>query len=70
MKSTTLRIGDTDVPRIGLGTNRLTHTPENVAFDVAVRRRTAIVSEQKYSSQSPRWSGCFDSASSLPSTRG
>jgi len=32
MESTTLRIGDTDVPRIGLGTNRLTHTPENVAF--------------------------------------
>jgi aryl-alcohol dehydrogenase-like predicted oxidoreductase len=32
MKSTTLRIGDTDVARIGLGTNRLTNTPENVAF--------------------------------------
>jgi pyridoxine 4-dehydrogenase len=32
MKSTTLRIGDTDVPRIGLGTNRLTKTPENIAF--------------------------------------
>ncbi|HEY6651222.1 MAG TPA: aldo/keto reductase, partial [Actinomycetota bacterium] len=32
MKSTTLRIGDTDVARIGLGTNRLTNTPQNVAF--------------------------------------
>jgi aryl-alcohol dehydrogenase-like predicted oxidoreductase len=32
MKSTTLRIGDTDVPRIGLGTNRLTKTDENIAF--------------------------------------
>jgi len=32
MKSTTLRIGDTDVARIGLGTNRLTNTPENIAF--------------------------------------
>jgi pyridoxine 4-dehydrogenase len=28
----TLRLGDTDVPRIGLGTNRLTKTPEHVAF--------------------------------------
>ncbi len=27
-----LRLGDTDVARIGLGTNRLTDTPENVAF--------------------------------------
>jgi pyridoxine 4-dehydrogenase len=27
-----LRLGDTDVARIGLGTNRLTHTPEHVAF--------------------------------------
>ena len=32
MKSTTLRIGDADVARIGLGTNRLTNTPENIAF--------------------------------------
>jgi pyridoxine 4-dehydrogenase len=28
----TLRLGDTDVTRIGLGTNRLTHTPEHIAF--------------------------------------
>src|SRR5919206_5260948 len=28
----TLRIGDTEVARIGLGTNRLAHTRENVAF--------------------------------------
>jgi pyridoxine 4-dehydrogenase len=27
-----LRLGDTEVPQIGLGTNRLTNTPENVAF--------------------------------------
>jgi pyridoxine 4-dehydrogenase len=27
-----LTLGDTDVTRIGLGTNRLAHTPENVAF--------------------------------------
>jgi pyridoxine 4-dehydrogenase len=27
-----LRIGDTEVPRIGLGTNRLTYTRENIAF--------------------------------------
>ena len=27
-----LRLGDTDVTRIGLGTNRLTHTSEHVAF--------------------------------------
>ena len=32
MTSRTLRIGDVEVPRIGLGTNRLTNTPENVAF--------------------------------------
>ena len=32
MNNTTLRIGDTDVARIGLGTNRLTNSPENVAF--------------------------------------
>jgi aryl-alcohol dehydrogenase-like predicted oxidoreductase len=29
--STRLRLGDTEVARIGLGTNRLTKTPENVA---------------------------------------
>jgi aryl-alcohol dehydrogenase-like predicted oxidoreductase len=28
----TVRLGDTDVVRIGLGTNRLTYTPEHVAF--------------------------------------
>ena len=28
----TLRLGDTEVARIGLGTNRLAHTRENVAF--------------------------------------
>jgi pyridoxine 4-dehydrogenase len=28
----TLRLGDIDVARIGLGTNRLTNTPEHVAF--------------------------------------
>jgi pyridoxine 4-dehydrogenase len=28
----TLQLGDREVPRIGLGTNRLRHTPENVAF--------------------------------------
>jgi pyridoxine 4-dehydrogenase len=27
-----LRLGETDVIRIGLGTNRLTHTPEHIAF--------------------------------------
>jgi aryl-alcohol dehydrogenase-like predicted oxidoreductase len=27
-----VRLGDTEVPRIGLGTNRLGNTPENVAF--------------------------------------
>jgi pyridoxine 4-dehydrogenase len=27
-----LRIGDTEIPRIGLGTNRLTYTRENIAF--------------------------------------
>jgi len=30
--ATSLRLGDTEVARIGLGTNRLRHTPENVAF--------------------------------------
>jgi pyridoxine 4-dehydrogenase len=30
--ATKLRLGDTDVNRIGLGTNRLTNTPEHVAF--------------------------------------
>jgi aryl-alcohol dehydrogenase-like predicted oxidoreductase len=29
---TRLRLGDTEVARIGLGTNRLANTPENVAF--------------------------------------
>src|SRR5207249_12308178 len=29
---TKLRLGDTEVTRIGLGTNRITHTRENVAF--------------------------------------
>jgi pyridoxine 4-dehydrogenase len=29
---TRLRLGDTEVARVGLGTNRLTKTPENVAF--------------------------------------
>jgi pyridoxine 4-dehydrogenase len=28
----TIRLGDSEVPRIGLGTNRLSHTPEHVAF--------------------------------------
>ena len=28
----TITLGDVEVPRIGLGTNRLTDTPENVAF--------------------------------------
>jgi pyridoxine 4-dehydrogenase len=28
----TIRLGDTEVARIGLGTNRLTNTPEHVAF--------------------------------------
>lgn len=28
----TVRLGDTEVPRIGLGSNRLTHTPEHVTF--------------------------------------
>ena len=28
----TIRLGDVEVPRIGLGTNRLGNTPENVAF--------------------------------------
>src|ERR671934_1872011 len=28
----TLRLADTEVPRIGLGTNRLTNTPEHVAL--------------------------------------
>ena len=27
-----LRLGETDVTRIGLGTNRLTNTPEHLAF--------------------------------------
>jgi aryl-alcohol dehydrogenase-like predicted oxidoreductase len=32
MLATTLRLGDTDVPRMGLGTNRLTNTREHVDF--------------------------------------
>jgi pyridoxine 4-dehydrogenase len=28
----TLRLGNLEVPRVGLGTNRLSHTPEHVAF--------------------------------------
>jgi pyridoxine 4-dehydrogenase len=32
MNETVLTLGDTDVARIGLGTNRLTNTPEHVAF--------------------------------------
>jgi pyridoxine 4-dehydrogenase len=30
--TTTVKLGDTDVARIGLGTNRLTHTADNVAL--------------------------------------
>ena len=30
--TTMLRIGDTEVARIGLGTNRLTKTTEHIAF--------------------------------------
>jgi aryl-alcohol dehydrogenase-like predicted oxidoreductase len=32
MTATTLTVAGVEIPRIGLGTNRLTHTPENVAF--------------------------------------
>lgn len=32
MDAQKLRLGDTEVPRIGLGTNRLTHTSEHVAL--------------------------------------
>jgi pyridoxine 4-dehydrogenase len=32
MNATTIRLGDTELARIGLGTNRLTNTPEHVAF--------------------------------------
>lgn len=32
MLPTTLRLGDVEITRIGLGTNRLTNTPSNVAF--------------------------------------
>ena len=31
-RSTKLRLGDAEIARIGLGTNRLTNTPQNVAF--------------------------------------
>src|SRR6266849_3675788 len=30
--TTSLRLGDTDVARIGLGSNRLSYTPEHVSF--------------------------------------
>src|SRR5437588_404380 len=30
--ATSLRLGDTEVPRIGLGSNRLSHTDEHVSF--------------------------------------
>jgi aryl-alcohol dehydrogenase-like predicted oxidoreductase len=32
MTNRTVTLGDVELPRIGLGTNRLTNTPENVAF--------------------------------------
>jgi diketogulonate reductase-like aldo/keto reductase len=32
MAAPNLRLGDTEVPRIGLGTNRLTNTSEHVAL--------------------------------------
>ena len=32
MRARTLRLGSVELPRIGLGTNRLTNTPENIAF--------------------------------------
>jgi hypothetical protein len=32
MDAPDLRLGDTEVPRIGLGTNRLTNTSEHVAL--------------------------------------
>jgi len=32
MANRTVTLGDVELPRIGLGTNRLTNTPENVAF--------------------------------------
>src|SRR2546428_87707 len=32
VRTTKIRLGDADVTRIGLGTNRLANTPENVAF--------------------------------------
>src|ERR687884_610826 len=35
--ATTVRLGDVDVRRIGLGTNRLTHTPEPDAVVVATK---------------------------------
>jgi aryl-alcohol dehydrogenase-like predicted oxidoreductase len=31
-RASTVRLGERDVTRVGLGTNRLTNTPENVAF--------------------------------------
>jgi pyridoxine 4-dehydrogenase len=32
MATTSLRLGDVEVPRIGLGTNRLSYTPKHVSF--------------------------------------
>src|SRR5204862_5555557 len=32
MERKTIRLGDTEIARIGLGTNRLTNTPEHVSF--------------------------------------
>ena len=41
---TTLRLGDTEVARIGLGTNRLRKTPENVALvEQAVAARLSFI---------------------------
>jgi pyridoxine 4-dehydrogenase len=40
----TLMLGDVEVPRIGLGTNRLSHTPEHVAFvQEAVAAGTRVI---------------------------
>jgi pyridoxine 4-dehydrogenase len=40
----TLKLGDTEVTRIGLGTNRLNHTPEHVEFvDAAVAAGVSLV---------------------------
>jgi hypothetical protein len=42
MDTATVTLGETPLARIGLGTNRLTHTPENVAF---IRESTAAFRE-------------------------